>query len=583
MVLLVSDVVICTIPTDIKNEQVLDKLPVEKERGITVKAQAVSMLYDYNGKTYLLNLIDTPGHVDFSYEVSRSISVSQGAILLVDANQGVQAQTVSNFNLAFISDLTIIPVLNKVDLKTSKPEEVILQLKNLFGIDSSEILKISAKLGTGIDILLETIINKIPAPTNGRSKLFRAIVFDSWHDRYRGVIPLLAIVDGKLKVGDIITSHITGNTYEVKELGILHPEETSVKELFAGQVGYLTANIKSLSDVKMGDTFHHEGEDVKCLSLNQPFKPMVYAGIYAVDQSYNLAMRNAIEKLLLNDSSVTVAIENSPALGQGWRLGFLGLLHLEVFCERLDQEFDAQVVITAPSVPYKVKISGPKNIKLYGSEELVITDPLKLPDPKDISEYFEPMVIGTIITPVIYVGSIMKICMERRGIQKTSQAIDDNHIMLQYKFPLNEVIVDFYDELKSISSGYASFDYEEAGYESSTLVKMNILLNGQQVDELTTIVHTSKSRQIGQNICLRLKETIPQQQFEIAIQAAVGGKIIFRENIKALRKNVLAKCYGGDITRKMKLLKRQAEGKKRMRMIGKIQVPRDVFIKVLKR
>lgn len=294
-------------------------------------------------------------------------------------------------------------------------------------------------------------------------------------------------------------------------------------------------------------------------------------------------MRNAIEKLLLNDSSVSVEIETNAALGQGWRLGFLGLLHMEVFCERLDQEFDAQVVITAPSVPYKVKIIGEKNIKLYGGEEIIVTNPLKLPDPQIISEYFEPIVIGTIITPMKYIGSITKMCMDRRGVQKNSQLIDDDHILLQYKFPLNEVIVDFYDELKSVSSGYASFDYEEAGYESTYLVKMNILLNGQQVDELTTIVHSSKARQIGRGICLRLKETIPQQQFEIAIQAAIGGKIIVRENIKALRKNVLAKCYGGDITRKMKLLKRQAEGKKRMRMIGKIEVPRDAFIRVLKR
>lgn len=333
----------------------------------------------------------------------------------------------------------------------------------------------------------------------------------------------------------------------------------------------------------MGDTFYHDGENVECLSLNQPFKPMVFAGIYAVDQSNNVAMRNAIEKLLLNDSSVSVEIETNAALGQGWRLGFLGLLHMEVFCERLDQEFDAQVVITAPSVPYKVKIIGEKNIKLYGGEEIIVTNPLKLPDPQIISEYFEPIVIGTIITPMKYIGSITKMCMDRRGVQKNSQLIDDDHILLQYKFPLNEVIVDFYDELKSVSSGYASFDYEEAGYESTYLVKMNILLNGQQVDELTTIVHSSKARQIGRGICLRLKETIPQQQFEIAIQAAIGGKIIVRENIKALRKNVLAKCYGGDITRKMKLLKRQAEGKKRMRMIGKIEVPRDAFIRVLKR
>jgi len=571
-----------TIAKSSDNTQVLDRLQVEKERGITVKAQTASLVHHYNGQDYLLNLIDTPGHVDFSYEVSRSLAACQGVILLIDANQGVQAQTVANFFLAFGQDLVIIPVLNKIDLKNANPDVVKEQINTAFDIDPSDVLLVSAKLGSGVDELLEAVINKIPPPPSDVKSPLRALLFDSWYDRYRGAIVIVAVVDGTVRTGDKLVSANTKQTFEVKDVGVLRPDEVSTGVLCAGQVGYLVAHMGS-KDAIIGDTLHHVTTNIQPLPGFKTHKPMVFAGVFPMDQSQNTILRSSIERLTLNDASVTVNIDSSPALGQGWRLGFLGLLHMDVFRQRLEQEYAADVVVTSPNVSYKVKIIGEKNIKQYGGEVLTITNPLHLPDPTIISEYQEPMVVSTIITPAEFLGKIMGLCSERRGQQLDSKNLDLNHIMLQVRFPLNEIITDFFDDLKSVTSGYASFDYEDDGYRVSNLVKVTMLLNGRELEELTCIAHATRARTIGKQLCLRLRDTIPPQQFSIAIQAAIGGKIISRENIKAYRKDVTAKLYGGDGTRRMKLLKQQAEGKKRMRMIGNVEVPRDIFIKVLKK
>ncbi|CAN7938328.1 unnamed protein product [Ixodes hexagonus] len=574
-----------TIRTSKDNQQVLDRLPVERERGITVKAQTVSMIYHRPGHEapFLLNLIDTPGHVDFSYEVLRSVAVCQGVILLVDANQGVQAQTVANFNMAFCSDLTILPVLNKVDLKNADVDGVTSQMENLFGTRREDVLKVSAKLGTGIEDLVEAIIDRIPSPKGDADSKFRGFLLDSWYDRYRGVIALLMAVDGTLRPDDEIMSHMTGTSYTVRDLGFLSPLETPTAMLCAGQAGYVVANMRSPKEARVGDTLSHKSADIKPLPKLEDSKPMVFAGVYPEDQSQNNELRRAIERLLLNDPSVQVSIESNPALGQGWRLGFLGLLHMDVFCQRLDQEFDAQVVVTAPSVSYKVKIHGAKNIKKYGGDMVTVNNPLLLPEKSIITAYYEPMAFGTIITPATYIRDVMSLCVDRRGVSKSTQDVDDKTVLLQYKFPLNEIIVDFYDELKSVTSGYASFDYEETGYEESSLAQMQILINGKVVDELTTIVHSTRAQLVGRSMLLKLKECIPQQLYAVALQAAVGAKVIAREDIRALKKNVLAKCYGGDISRKVKLLKRHSEKQKKLRLIGNVEVPRDAFIKVLKR
>ncbi|XP_055926457.1 translation factor GUF1 homolog, mitochondrial-like [Argiope bruennichi] len=567
-----------------KNEQVLDKLQVERERGITVKAQTVSLFHEYKGQTYLLNLIDTPGHVDFSYEVNRSLVACQGVILLVDANQGVQAQTVANFNLASAHNLEIIPVLNKIDLKNAKPEIVSNQLTSLFGFNEEDILQVSAKLGTGIEDVLLAVVEKIPPPHGDINQQFRALQYDSWYVQYQGVICLILVVDGSIQVGDEIASCSSGHSYVVKELGILYPEELPVKELFAGQAGYFKANIKNPKDVKVGDTWIKKDTVANPLPLISQSKPMVFAGVYPSDQSKTEDLRKALEKLLLNDSSVNISMETSSALGQGWRLGFLGVLHMEVFCQRLYQEFDADVVVTAPGIPYKIKIKGKSNIKKYGSEEIIISNPSKFPDPTIVEEYFEPMVLGTIITPEKYYSSILNMCMNRRGEQRNINFLDNETIVLSYKFPLGEIIMDFFNELKIISSGYASFDYEEIGYESTFLKKIDIYLNGKIVEELSLITHASQVEKVGRAMCLRLKECIDPQLFLIAIQACTDGKkVIARENIKALKKDVAAKLYGGDVTRRMKLLQRQKEGKKNMRMVGNVQIPKDTFINILKR
>ncbi|XP_050308215.1 translation factor GUF1 homolog, mitochondrial [Anthonomus grandis grandis] len=563
--------------------QVLDKLQVERERGITVKAQTASLLYKYNDEEYLLNLIDTPGHVDFSNEVSRSLSACQGVILLIDANDGVQAQTVANFYLAFGSDLIIIPVLNKIDLKNADPARVTQQLESLFDIDPKEVLKISAKLGTGIDKVLEAIVTKLPSPTVNRDGNFRALLFDSSYDKYRGVLSLVFIKDGMIKVGDHIQSVYTRKSYEVKTLSVLRPQEIPVEKLVAGQIGLIGCNMRSSKEAHIGDTIHLLGKTVETLPGFQPARPMVFAGIYPMDQSQHVNLRSAIEKLILNDSAVTLEIDASPALGQGWRLGFLGLLHMEVFSQRLDQEYGAEPIITAPSVIYKIKLKDTKQNLKEGKNVIFINNPALWPEVPQIEECFEPMVIGTIITPDKYLGAVMSLCLERRGTQRNATNIDNERVMLQYDLPLCEIVVDFHDTLKTISSGYASFDYEDNGYASSNLVKMGVLLNGTPVEELSQIVHITKAQTMGKKVALKLKDIIPRQMINIAIQAVVGGKVLARQDIKAYRKDVTQWLYGGDVTRRKKLLAQQAAGKKKMRMIANISLPRETFINVLKK
>uniref|UniRef100_A0A2K5UMT0 GTP binding elongation factor GUF1 n=1 Tax=Macaca fascicularis TaxID=9541 RepID=A0A2K5UMT0_MACFA len=520
-----------TIDKTENNKQVLDKLQVERERGITVKAQTASLFYNCEGKQYLLNLIDTPGHVDFSYEVSRSLSACQGVLLVVDANEGIQAQTVANFFLAFEAQLSVIPVINKIDLKNADPERVENQIEKVFDIPSDECIKISAKLGTNVESVLQAVIERIPPPKVHRKNPLRALVFDSTFDQYRGVIANVALFDGVVSKGDKIVSAHTQKTYEVNEVGVLNPNEQPTHKLYAGQVGYLIAGMKNVIEAQIGDTLYLHKQPVEPLPGFKSAKPMVFAGMYPVDQSEYNNLKSAIEKLTLNDSSVTVHRDSSLALGAGWRLGFLGLLHMEVFNQRLEQEYNASVILTTPTVPYKAVLSSSKLIKA------------------------------------------------RRAVQKNMIFIDQNRVMLKYLFPLNEIVVDFYDSLKSLSSGYASFDYEDAGYQTAELVKMDILLNGNTVEELVTVVHKDKAHSIGKAICERLKDSLPRQLFEIAIQAAIGSKIIARETLPIF-KNIFQ--YGGDITRKMKLLKRQAEGKKKLRKIGNVEVPKDAFIKVLK-
>uniref|UniRef100_A0A8D0GBD8 GTP binding elongation factor GUF1 n=1 Tax=Sphenodon punctatus TaxID=8508 RepID=A0A8D0GBD8_SPHPU len=544
-----------TISTTGHNKQVLDKLQVERERGITVKAQTASLFYNHEGTNYLLNLIDTPGHVDFNYEVSRSLSACQGVLLVVDANEGIQAQTVANFYLAFEAQLSIIPVINKI----------------------------SAKLGTNVERVLQEVIEKIPPPDVSTNDPLKALVFDSTYDHFRGVIANIALFGGEIQKGHKIMSSHTKKTYEVSEVGILTPNEQPVQKLYAGQVGYLIAGMKEVTEAQIGDTLCLHKQPVEPLPGFKSAKPMVFAGMYPADKSEYNNIKSAVEKLTLNDSSVTVHRDSSLVLGAGWRLGFLGLLHMEVFNQRLEQEYNASVILTAPTVPYKAVLSSAKLIKEYRGEEITIINPSEFPDNSMVSAYLEPTVLGTIITPDEYIGKILALCQTRSAVQKDMVYIDEHRVMLKYLFPLNEIIVDFYDALKSLSSGYASFDYEDAGYQPADLIKMDILLNGNSVEELVTIVQKEKAFTVGKTMCERLKDVIPRQLFEIAIQAAIGSKIIARETVKPYRKDVLAKCYGGDISRKMKLLKRQAEGKKKLRKIGNVEVPKDAFISVLKR
>ncbi|HEV2600774.1 MAG TPA: translation elongation factor 4 [Candidatus Babeliales bacterium] len=559
-----------------KNEQFLDKLQVEKERGITVKAQTASMFYDYNGKTYLLNLIDTPGHVDFNYEVSRSLYACQGALLLVDAAQGVAAQTMANFYLAFDQDLSIIPIINKIDMANADPDRISEQLHKLFDFEKDSILLASAKANIGIKEILNAAIERIPAPKTNPTGLLRALLFDSWYDEYRGVICLIAIHDGQVKKGDQISFAHTGLSYDVLEIGLMYPDEQPMDALYAGQVGYIITGMKTVKEARVGDTMFHAKKPVTAFPGFKPAKPMVFAGIYPVENIDFELLRDAIEKLTLNDASVTVEKKSSPALGLGFRCGFLGLLHMDVFRQRLEQEYDLSVIVTAPSVLYRVRLKKDQEI-------LNLESPSDFPEPNFIDEVLEPMIIGTIITPQAYLGNMIKLCEEKRGVQISLSYIDEDRIILKYRLPLNEVATDFYDLLKSLSSGYASFDYEEAGFDPGDLVKMDILINKKPIDALSCVVHRDKAYDLGKELVERLQKSIPRQMFDVAIQAALGAKILARTSVSALRKDVTAKCYGGDISRKRKLLEKQKKGKKRMKQVGDVEIPQEAFMSILKK
>ncbi len=559
-----------------KKEQFLDKLQVERERGITVKAQTASMFYEYNDNLYLLNLIDTPGHVDFSYEVSRSLHACQGALLLVDAAQGVQAQTMANFYLAFEQDLTIIPVINKIDLPTANPSAIVEQLDALFDFKPEEIIEASAKVGIGMQDILHAIIEHIPSPTGTLDQPLKALLFDSWFDEYRGIICLIALKNGALKKGDTITLAQVNTSYEVLELGLMYPNPTPTAALYAGQVGYIITGMKAIREARIGDTIYHTKKPVKPFPGFKSAKPMVFAGIYPIDSEDFENLREAIEKLTLNDASVSVEKKTSAALGIGFRCGFLGLLHMDVFKQRLEQEYGLSVIATAPSVLYKIKMAHTGNI-------ITVESPADFPEANRIETILEPVINATIIVPKQYLGSMLKLCEEKRGVQQDLNYLDEQRVILKYRLPLNEVATDFYDQLKSLSSGYASFDYEEADYEPAKLVKMDILLNGKPVDALSTIVHKDKAYYVGRELTGRLKKVIHRQLFEVIIQAAIGSKIIARNRIAPLRKDVTAKCYGGDITRKRKLLEKQKAGKKKMKQIGNVEVPQEAFLAILKR
>lgn len=565
-----------TITERMKTEQYLDKLQVEKERGITVKAQTASMFYTRNNITYLLNLIDTPGHVDFNYEVSRSLYACQGALLLVDAAQGVQAQTMANFYLAFEQNLAILPIINKVDLASADVPRVKHQLNSLFDFTDQQIILASGKSGIGIENILNAVIDHIPSPSAHAHLPLKALLFDSWFDSYRGIICLIAVHDGTIAKGDRITLAQTHLSYEVLEIGLMIPEPTPTAALYPGQVGYVITGMKTIKEARVGDTIYHHKKPVVPFPGFKPAKPMVFAGIFPIDASEFEPLQDAVEKLTLNDASVSIEKKSSAALGLGFRCGFLGLLHMDVFKQRLEQEYGLSVIATAPSVLYRLHVHGKEGY-------VTIENPSEFPESNTIEDILEPVIDATIITPNQYVGNIIKLCEEKRGVQKDLHYIDEQRIMLKYRLPLNEVATDFYDDLKSLSSGYASFDYETAGFESADLIKMDILINGKAVDALSTIVHRDKAYYVGRDLAERLKEAIHRQLFEVVIQAAIGAKIIARERIAPLRKDVTAKCYGGDITRKRKLLEKQKEGKRKMKNIGNVEVPQEAFLSILKK
>lgn len=563
-----------TLSTRTKNDLFMDKLQVEKERGITVKAQTASMVYEHKGQHYLLNLIDTPGHVDFSYEVSRSLYACQGALLLVDACQGVQAQTMANFYLAFEQDLTILPVVNKIDMANADVEKVARELAILFDYKKDELLLASAKTGLGVKEILDAIVERIPAPTTNPTGPLKALLFDSWFDEYRGVICLVTLESGQMKKGDDVTLAQGGSRYEVLDIGVMYPEPTATDCLYAGQVGYVILGMKTVREARIGDTIFSPKAPVKPFPGFRPAKPMVFAGIFPVENSEFELLQDAIEKLTLNDASVGVEKKSSPALGLGFRCGFLGLLHADVFKQRLEQEYNMSVIITAPSVRYQVTLTNGKKIE--------IENPADFPERNYIETIYEPIIKATIIVPTDYLGNILDLCQKKRGLQLDMTYLDEGRVILKYRLPLNEIATDFYDKLKSFSSGYASFDYEEAGYEPADLVKMDILLNGKPVDALAVITHKDNTMYLGRSLCEKLRQAIPRQLFEVVIQAAIGANIIARERVAPLRKNVTAKCYGGDISRKRKLLEKQKEGKKRMKQVGNVEVPQEAFLSILK-
>jgi len=557
-------------------DQVLDTMELERERGITIKAQAVRLVYKYkDGEEYILNLIDTPGHVDFTYEVSKSLAACEGALLVVDASQGIQAQTLANLYLALEHDLEIIPVINKIDLPSARPDWTKQQIEEMIGLDAQDAPLISAKNGIGIEEVLDRIIERIPPPEGDEDAPLRALIFDSFYDNYRGVITYVRIKEGTVKAGQRIRIMSNGKEFEVTEVGIFRPHLTPVDELKAGDVGYIAAGIKNVGDTRVGDTITSADRPAsEPLPGYKKLQPMVYCGIYPADGAKYEDLREALAKLQLNDASLVFEPETSAALGFGFRCGFLGLLHMEIIQERLEREYDLDLVTTAPSVVYRVyKKNG---------EMMEVSNPTEMPPPAEIDHMEEPVVKAQIITPTEYVGDIMELCQERRGEYRHMEYLESTRVMLTYELPLNEVIYDFFDALKSRTKGYASFDYELIGYKESDLVKLDILLNGQVVDALSVIVHKDKAYARGRAIVQKLKEVIPRHLFEIPIQAAIGSRVIARETIKALRKDVLAKCYGGDVTRKKKLLEKQKEGKKRMRQVGSVEVPQEAFMSVLK-
>ena len=557
-------------------DQLLDNMDLERERGITIKARAVRLNYECDGKTYVLNLIDTPGHVDFNYEVSRSLAACEGALLVVDAAQGIEAQTLANTYLALDHDLEILPVINKIDLPSARPEVVIDEIENIIGIEAQDAPRISAKQGVGIESVLRDIVDNIPAPEGDEKAPLKALIFDSYYDSYKGVIVYVRVKEGTLRAGETIRFMATGKEFEVVEVGYLGADKmVPSKEISAGEVGYITASIKTVQDINVGDTVTTTDRPAaEPLEGYKKVNPMVFCGIYPADGAKYDDLRDALEKLQLNDASLTFEPETSIALGFGFRCGFLGLLHMEIIQERLEREYNLDLVTTAPGVIYRIT-------KTDGSVEY-IDNPTNMPNPSEIEMMEEPFVDANIMVPTEFVGSIMELCQDRRGIYKDMKYIDEGRASLHYEMPLNEIIYDFFDALKSRTRGYASFDYEMRGYVKSDLVKLDILLNGEVVDALSFIVHSSKAYARGRRIAEKLKEAIPRQLFEVPIQAAIGGKIIARETVKALRKDVLAKCYGGDITRKKKLLEKQKEGKKRMRQVGTVEVPQEAFMSVLK-
>ena len=557
-------------------DQALDDMDIERERGITIKSHAIQMNYSYNNEDYKLNLIDTPGHVDFSYEVSRSIAACEGALLIVDASQGIEAQTISNLYLAIENDLEIIPILNKMDLPGAMPEEVTDQIIDLIGCSKEEIIPASGKTGLGVDNILQAIINKIPSPEGSENQPLEAMIFDSVFNSFRGIIAYFRVFNGVIKKGQQVKFFNTGKIYNADEIGVLKMDLTPKNELRSGDVGYIISGVKKANEVKVGDTITSLLEP--CENAIQGFedvKPMVFAGMYPVETDDYEELRNSMEKLQLNDASLVFEPESSAALGFGFRCGFLGMLHMEIIQERLEREFNMVVITTVPNVSYNVFLK--KELK-----QIVVNNPSELPDPSKLEWIEEPYIKAQVITKTDYVGAVMNLCIEKRGELNNQVYLTQDRVELSFQMPLSEIVFDFYDRLKSVSRGYASFDYSPVGHKKSDLIKLDILLNSEQVDALSALVHRSNAFTLGKRICLKLKELIPRQQFEIPIQAAIGAKIVSRETVKALRKDVTAKCYGGDITRKRKLLEKQKAGKKRMRQVGRVEVPQEAFLAVLK-
>lgn len=555
--------------------QLLDSMELERERGITIKLNAVQLHYQYDNEDYLMHLIDTPGHVDFSYEVSRSLAACEGAVLVVDAAQGIEAQTLANVFLALDNNLTIIPVINKIDLPNADVEKVTNELVETLGFTKEEILCVSGKTGMGVKELLDAIVERVPAPIGDINKPAKALIFDSVYDAYRGGLVSIRMIDGQINVKDEIKMLATGGTYEVTELGISTPVQVKKNQLSAGEVGYLGASIKSVSDIQVGDTITlSRNKDVEPLPGYQPMKPMVFCGLYPIDSSQYNDLRDALDKLSLNDASLKYEGETSQALGFGFRCGFLGMLHMEITQSRIEREFKIDLIATSPSVVYEVELTD--------HSISVIDSPSKLPDRTKYINIYEPFIKTSILAPAEYVGSIMTLCTDKRGIYKSMEYLDKTRVNIHYEMPLSEIVYDFFDKLKSSTKGYASFDYEIIDNRVSNLVKMDILIHGEVVDALSIIVHKDHADKRGRAIIAKLKELIPRQMFEVPIQAVIGSKVIARENIKAMRKNVLAKCYGGDVSRKRKLLEKQKEGKKRMKRVGSVDIPQEAFLSVLK-